>query len=127
MNPIDYFAKSAAKDTLRRVLGQPLLPSVRAWKKEPGKDPEGLIVPNRHQYVFLYGRRQYTIWPRLGIKDNFLGYVLQVSPGVEYDMSWVSRRGTEYGELRDVPSAFPYLDEAVLAANRHALRYGMLT
>ncbi len=117
-SPVDYLSR----DTIRRALGQPLLPKIRAWTKLQGITPQGDLTPKRHRYVFEYGLRKYTIWPLIAT-----GYIVQVAPGEFYDTPWVSRRGGEYKELRDVPSAYTSLDEAVTAANTHAWLRGVLT
>ncbi len=120
MNPVDYF--EPARDTIRRVTGDRLVPGLWAWKK----------VKNTHtprlSYRAVYNGRQYTIQPRVRDPKNLnsVWYEVNVLPGATMPEAFITSGGMEYptdDQKRPVTTSFTGLADATRAANNHAHRY----
>ncbi len=104
-SPVDYF--DASRDTLKRALGQRLVPSLPAWTKLRGENT----------YVCKYGGRLYRITQVEGTFTT--GYDVTVQPGVTQPVAWING-----GDESKYSVYYGLRESAVADANRHALKYG---
>ncbi len=110
MNPVDYF--DASQDTIKRAIGERLLPPVSEWSNE---QPD--------VYEYLYGGRLYRIMRLFVGTPTSNTFKLKVTPGATRDIAWVFHSGEE----RAHATQFEDASKAAASANQHALKYGPVT
>ncbi len=130
MNPVDYlFAaptnKDLSKDTIRRALGQRLIPSLQSWQRE---------VIGAGGYSYQYGNRRYAIVSRTGRGLNarnknvfYKYYIVLVTPGVFGDVGSITESGHEIADpngLSAEPARYRSASLATESADKHARIYG---